>query len=100
MSWKSPRMLELEEQRYRASTIRFRIERHYGRMRSFSRVAREALADRDVRAALAHAGLPVPAKITFDETVVRMASLVRRDKSWLKGMEPRLRAAVLVRLAE
>lgn len=96
MSWKTPRMIELEEQRYRATSIRLRVERHYRKMRSFSRVAREALAERDIRAALLAEGLPVPVKLTFEEKVQRHAHFSRRDPAHVKSISDlRLRRAVI-----
>lgn len=87
MNWKSPRLLELEEQRRRVNTIQFRIDRHYRRMRSFSRVAREALVERDFRVALLAAGLPVPPKVSSEEKLARAIHWLRRD--------PKTAAAVL-----
>lgn len=98
MSWQSPRMAELREEQARIWEIRLRIEKRYKRLRSFSPAMRKHFAERDIRAAMVAAGLPLPVRISDEEKVDRMASLVRRDRSWLTGMEPRLRAAVLERL--
>ena len=80
--------------------IRVRIERHYRNMRSFSVAARQTLAERDIRAALLDAGLPLPSVLTFEEKVERQADMVRRDRGWLKLLRGAMRTAVLARLAQ
>lgn len=89
-----PKWDALMAQRVEEARIRARITRHYARFKSFSRVARERLIERDVRAALLAAGLPVRQPVDKQEQLRRAVHMVRRDPTWIKMLPPEVRPAV------
>ncbi len=75
--------------------IRRRVERHWSRMKSVSPAMRKYFAERDIRAAMIAAGLPLPVALSFDELVRRYVIFGRRDRKLLKRLDPKLKAAVV-----
>ena len=99
MSLLPKRMQELNAQRARECDIRRRIERQYRRMRSFSPAMRKAFAERDIRAAMVAAGLPLPVEISAEEKLRRHVDWARRDATHLKHISDMpLRRAVIAAL--
>ncbi len=98
MSLMGARYDELHAQRVAEWTIRRRIERRYAALKSFSPAMRKHFAERDIRAAMVLAGLPLPAEVSFEDKARRIAAMARRNRSWLKGLDPAMKAAVLANL--
>jgi hypothetical protein len=98
MSLMGQRYDELRAQEARKWDIRRRIEHRYARLKSFSPAMRKHFAERDIRAALVEAGLPLPRESSFEERVQRYVAFARRDRKLLKGLDPKLRAAVLAEI--
>jgi hypothetical protein len=96
MSLMGNRYEELREQDARRWQIRLRIEKRYKRLRSFSPAMRRHFAERDIRAAMVEAGLPLPAQLSFGEMVQRHVQWARRDPSHVKRISDlSLRRAVI-----
>jgi hypothetical protein len=96
MSLMGKRSDELQAQRMTEATIRRRVGRHWSRMKSFSPAMRRHFAEREVRAAMVEAGLPLPEELSFGEKVQRHVYLARRDRAHVKTISDlSLRRAVI-----
>jgi hypothetical protein len=79
--------------------IQWRIQRRYGKLKSFSPAMRRYFADADIRKALLAAGLPVP-QVHVDH-IEQRARIYRElhGPNWLTRVHPRFREAWLSHLA-
>ena len=101
MSLLGARQDELNAQRLADGKIRRRIERRYAALKSFSPAMRKHFADRDIRAALSAAGLPLPVQLSFDDLVQRHVHWERRSPGHIKAIgDIPLRRAVIAALDE
>lgn len=100
MSILGPKWDAVQAQRLAAVRIRRRVTLHYSRFRSFSRVARERMIERDVLAALVAAGLPVPERVSAAELARRDARMISKDPGWAKLLDPARRVAAFTALAQ
>ena len=90
----------MRERRMAEADIMLRVQRHWGRMRSFGKPFRQAMIHRDINAARVRAGMEPHPLVQLGQLPARARiHRVNFGPRWLDKVHPRFREAWLAHLA-